>query len=124
MIDCRSLLIAGLAFAAFASVPASAHHGWRWAEGENSIVEGTIVEVSLGNPHGVVMLETAAGEVWEVEVGQPWRNEGAGLTDDLLQPGVEMRAEGHRSADPAERVFKAERVGIGGMLYNLYPDRN
>jgi hypothetical protein len=124
MIDRRDLMIAGLAFALVAAAPAVAHHGWRWAEDENATVEGTIVDVRLGNPHGIVMIETADGEVWEVEVGQPWRNEGAGLTDDLLQAGVEMRAEGHRSADPAERVFKAERVGIGGMLYNLYPDRN
>ena len=119
----RTRFAAALIALPLLAAPALSHHGWRWAEGENSTLAGTIVEVRLGNPHGEVTIETSEGETWIVEVGQPWRNEGAGLTDDLLQPGVEMRAEGHRSADPGEHLFKAERVGIDGMTYNLYPDR-
>ena len=30
----------------------NAHHGWRWAENENSEITGTIKSVRLGNPHG------------------------------------------------------------------------
>jgi hypothetical protein len=116
-------LAAALALAAMASA-ADAHHGWRWAEDENSTLEGTIVAVRLGNPHGMLTVEAADGTAWEVEVGQPWRNEGAGLTDDLLQPGTAIAIEGHRSSDPDARVMKAERVSIGGMRYNLYPDRD
>lgn len=124
MIDrIRTALGAGLLLA-LAAGSAEAHHGWRWADQENSTLEGRIVAVRLGNPHGVVTVETEGGETWEVEVGQPWRNEGAGLSDDLLRPGVLMRVEGHRAADPGQRVIKAERVGIDGTTYNLYPDRN
>jgi len=64
------------------------------------------------------------GEVWTVEVGQPWRNERAGLTDAMLSPGNEVTISGARSADPAEMRVKAERVIIDGTQYNLYPGRD
>jgi hypothetical protein len=56
-------------------------------------------------------------------VGQPWRNERAGLTDDLLRPGRLITVHGHRSANENERLMKAERVVIDGRSYDLYPDR-
>ena len=42
----------------------------------------------------------------------------------MLVPGVELTASGHRSADHAEKLMKAERVTIDGTTYNLYPDRD
>ena len=77
----------------------------------------------LGNPHGELDVEAADG-VWVAEIGQPWRNERAGLTDDLLVPGLAMTLEGHRSRNPDERLMKAERVIIAGRLHDLYPDRS
>jgi hypothetical protein len=102
---------------------ALAHHGWRWAEDGNFELTGVITEVQLGNPHGLLTLD-AEGETWTVEVGQPWRNERAGLMDDMLVPGVELTASGARSADHSQNLMKAERVIIGGTTYNLYPDRD
>lgn len=112
-----------LLFGAWFVQTAAAHHGWRWAEDGNSEITGKITSVKLGNPHGLVMLDVS-GEAWTVEVGQPWRNQQAGLTDDKLTPGVTVTMQGHRSADKAEKVFKAERVVIDGKTYNLYPDRD
>lgn len=102
---------------------AGAHHGWAWATDEEFEITGRITEVQLGNPHGEVTLEVD-GEHWVVEVGQPWRNERAGLTVELLREGQVMTAHGHRSARPGERLVKAERVVIEGKSYNLYPDRD
>ena len=56
---------------------APAHHGWAWTTGKNVDVVGVIKKVSLGNPHGILHVDID-GEVWTVEVGQPWRNERAG----------------------------------------------
>ncbi|MDH3663681.1 MAG: hypothetical protein OEU92_27320, partial [Alphaproteobacteria bacterium] len=67
----------GLAGAAFA------HHGWSWTTGGNIELIGLIVEASLGMPHGTLKVD-AEGDVWTVEVGQPWRNERAGLKDGDL----------------------------------------
>ena len=107
---------------ASAAVPALAHHGWRWTADGNFELTGVVTAAKLGNPHGLLTVE-AEGEVWTVEVGQPWRNAEAGLTDAMLAPGTEITAQGQRSAKADELVMKAERIIIGGTLYNLYPDR-
>lgn len=115
----RGLLALG---ASLAAAPALAHHGWRWTNDGEFEVSGRIVEARLGNPHGVLTLDSG-GETWLIEVGQPWRNARAGLTDDMLTPGTEILARGHRSADPAQRVVKAERIVVDGATFDLYPDR-
>lgn len=105
------------------AAPALAHHGWGWTDSGEFTLTGTVTAAELGNPHGVLTVEVE-GEAWTVEVGQPWRNAQAGLTDEMLAPGAELTAEGHRSADPGQLLMKAERLVIDGQSYNLYPDRS
>ena len=64
------------------------------------------------------------GEEWTAEVGQPWRNDRAGLTAEILATGVTITIKGHRAADKNKRVIKAERVVIDGKTYELYPGRD
>jgi hypothetical protein len=120
MLHRRTILLAG---AALVPAAALAHHGWSWAEDEEFTLAGALRGARLGNPHGELDVEAADG-MWIAEIGQPWRNERAGLTDDLLVAGLELTLEGHRSRNPDERVMKAERVIIAGRLYDLYPDRS
>jgi hypothetical protein len=101
---------------------AGAHHGWAWAEDEEYEITGKVVEVSLGNPHGEVTIEVE-NEEWLIQVGQPWRNDRAGLTESILSRGVTITVHGHRSVQMEERVVKAERVVIDGVDYTLYPER-
>lgn len=112
-----------LVLVAASASPALAHHGWTWAEDANAEITGTVVSARLGNPHGELTL-AVGGAQWTVEVGQPWRNERAGLKDALLAQGVTLTVSGHRHRDPQRRVFKAERLVIDGKAYDLYPDRN
>ena len=42
----------------------------------------------------------------------------------MLAPGGEITVRGHRAADPAQLVVKAERLVLGGQVYDLYPDRS
>jgi hypothetical protein len=102
--------------------PLRAHHGWGWATDEEFELTGQIKAVRLGNPHGELTLDVD-GEDWVVEIGQPWRNERAGLTPDVLAEGTTVTAHGHRSANASERLMKAERIVIAGQDHNLYPDR-
>ena len=119
----RPWLFAGSVLLGFAAAaPLAAHHGWAWATGEEFELSGTVKNVRHGNPHGVMHLSTGSGE-WTVEIGQPWRNERAGLTAQLLRPGTRLLVHGHRSARKGERLMKAERIVIAGKSYNLYPDR-
>ena len=105
------------------SVPGIAHHGWSWTTGGNIELTGIIQRVSLGMPHGLVYVD-ADGEVWTVEVGQPWRNERAGLKPGDLAEGVEIRAVGEPSADIEDKRLKAERLYVGDREYDLYPGRD
>lgn len=100
-----------------------AHHGWSWTTGGNIELTGVIKAVRLGNPHGVLEVD-ADGELWTVEVGQPWRNERAGLGDGDLAEGVEIRAIGEPATDTSEKLLKVERLFIGDREYVLYPGRD
>lgn len=118
------------AFAALAAIAlvvcsgvAVAHHGWAWTTGGNIELTGIIKTVRLGNPHGILEVD-AEGEVWTVEVGQPWRNRRAGLKEGDLAVGVEIRAIGQPSADLSDRRMKVERLYLGDEEYNLYPNRD
>ena len=102
---------------------ALAHHGWTWTTGNNIELTGLIKTVKLGNPHGVLTVD-ADGEVWLVEVGQPWRNERAGMKDGDLVEGVEIRIIGQPSSDIGDKKMKAERFYLGDTEYNLYPNRD
>ncbi len=107
---------------AFAATPALAHHGWRWTSDGKFELTGRVTAADLGNPHGVLTV-TANGETWTVEVGQPWRNERAGLSDDMMAPGAEITVLGRRAADETDLRVKAEAVTIAGTQYVLYPER-
>ncbi|MEC9369041.1 MAG: DUF6152 family protein [Pseudomonadota bacterium] len=128
MLTRRDLLTAiGLAaasglFLSMGNRLARAHHGWAWATDSVFEITGKITAVKLGNPHGELILDVN-GESWEAEIGQPWRNERAGLTDALLAVGTEVTVSGRRAKDPAQKLVKAEIVTIAGKAYNLYPDR-
>ncbi|MGC1441509.1 MAG: DUF6152 family protein [Burkholderiaceae bacterium] len=101
---------------------AMAHHGWRWTKDGQFELTGLVEKSSLGNPHGVLIVD-ADGEKWTVEVGQPWRNERAGLQDSQMQVGAEITFVGKRSVEPKETKMKAERLVISGKNYDLYPER-
>ena len=115
-----SALAAGVSLAGAGEV--LAHHGWAWATDKVVEVSGVIKKVKLGNPHGELMVDVK-GVMWEAEIGQPWRNKRAGLTDNLLKIGTEVTISGHRAKDPKLKVIKANKVIIAGKSYILYPER-
>jgi hypothetical protein len=125
MLGRRTILI-GLSSFALAGA-AQAHHGWSWAEDSTFEITGVVKSAKLGNPHGILKIAAkTAGkdEEWTVEVGQPWRNQRAGLKDSMLVRGVELTIQGNRAKDPKLKVVKAARVIIKGEVYNLYPERS
>jgi len=114
---CAALLATAAGFR-----PAAAHHGWRWTSGEIIELTGTVTETRLGMPHGELVLDVE-GEAWRVEVGQPWRNERAGLADGDLAEGVVLTVFGEPAEDPERKLVKAIRIRIGDREFDLYPGR-
>ena len=120
----RLLFIAALALGLTApAVGALAHHGWSWTTGGNIDLTGIIETVRLGNPHGILKIDVE-GEKWTAEVGQPWRNERAGLKDGDLAEGVEIRVIGEPAADISDKRVKVERLFLGKREYVLYLGRD
>lgn len=115
--------VMALGLVAASGGPVLAHHGWAWTTGGNVDLTGTIETVRLGNPHGILTVDID-GEAWTVEVGQPWRNERAGLKDGDLAQGVEIRVIGQPASDIADKRVKAERFFLGDREYVLYPERD
>ena len=107
----------------FSNGTALGHHGWAWTTGENMQLTGVIKKVRLGNPHGILEGEVG-GEIWTIEVGQPWRNERAGLKDGDLREGVDIKVIGEPAADKSDKRLKVERLFLGDREYVLYPDRD
>jgi len=115
----RALLAAA---AALPATPALAHHGWGWAEGEQTELRGTIREVYIGAPHPTLRVETPDG-VWTVELGNPRQTAAAGFNEQSASAGDAVVALGNRSISPAERRLKAVRITVRQRTYDIYPSR-
>jgi hypothetical protein len=101
---------------------AAAHHGWSWAEGDQTELRGTVREVYVGQPHPTLRVENADG-VWLVELANPRQTERAGFTAASATPGDSVVAIGNRSRTTGERRMKAVRVIVRGRTYDIYPER-
>lgn len=120
----RALSTGVLAVVALAAAggAALAHHGWFWTDDGDFVLEGTIEEIYLGNPHATLKV-MAEGELWHVDLAPPSRTAAAGFVEGVAAVGDEVIALGQRSADPDELKMKAERLTIDGVNYDVYPDR-
>ncbi|MFD1794991.1 hypothetical protein FQV27_15940 [Paracoccus aurantiacus] len=105
------------------SLPALAHHGWGWAEGELTELTGTIRSVAITPPHPVLQVETADGKMWTVQLGNPGRTERAGFIEGVASAGDEVHVLGNQSQDQDETLMKAVRIRLDGRDYTFYPER-
>jgi len=113
------LALTGLLFWASSAL---AHHGWNWAEDEQTEMTGVITEIYIGPPHPHLMIETDNG-AWRVDLGNPRRTRDAGFVEGVAEEGDEVLILGHRSADADEKLIKAVRATIDGEHYDFYPER-
>jgi hypothetical protein len=106
------------------SAPAQAHHGWGWYGGEAFELTGTVEDANMGGPHGQLKLRVN-GELWDVILAPPGRNNRAGLQNSIVEIGMEVTARGHRWKDDAGRLeMKTERLVVDDTTYDLYPERD
>lgn len=121
----RRLLVRALAGGALVLVglPAAAHHGWSWAEGEQMELVGTIQTISMAPPHPTLHVTAEDGVLWRVDLGNPRQTERSGFTADTAKPGDPITVLGNRAKDRDEMHMKAVRITIAGEHYDMYPER-
>jgi hypothetical protein len=111
-----------LALAAFLSVATFAHHGWSWAEEEQSELKGTIESISMSPPHPVLKVKAADG-VWQVDLGNPNQTERSGFRADSAKVGDAITVLGNRSKEKDKKHMKAVRITVSERQFDMYPER-
>lgn len=101
---------------------AVAHHGWAWAEGEQTTLEGTIQSISFAPPHPSLSV-MADGTVWQIDLGNPRQTERSGFAEGSAKVGDAITVLGNRSADENEKLMKAVRITVGAKNFDMYPER-
>ena len=119
----RALQLGVIGAAAGASLPALAHHGWSWAEDQQSELKGTVKSVSMAPPHPSLQVTAADGKQWLIDLANPNQTERSGFT--AASPGLAdaIVVLGNRSKDKSQLWMKAVRITVAGKTYDLYPER-
>lgn len=117
----RAILLAVGAVAA-TSLPALAHHGWNWAEDQQSELKGTVKSVSMAPPHPSLQV-MADGKQWLIDLANPNQTQRAGFTGESAKPGDAITVLGNRAKDKSQLWMKAVRITVAGKTYDLYPER-
>ena len=111
-------MTAAMAVLAALTLPAAAHHGWGSYDAEKPMeLTATIEEMTLGNPHGMLML-AQDGTTWNVTLAPLSRMNARGATGDIVKAGAEVKAYGYPKRDGTKEI-RAEWIEIGGKRFEL-----
>jgi hypothetical protein len=119
----RMVLMLCAATLALFSMQVFAHHGWAWAEEEQSELKGTIAEISMAPPHPALRVKAQDGRLWQVDLGNPHQTQHSGFTGDTAKAGDAITVLGNRTKEPNKAHMKAVRITVGGKQYDMYPER-
>lgn len=117
-----ALLTAGIVLAGL-SRPASAHHGWSWAEDAQTELKGIVRSISMAPPHPSLQVVAADGVLWQIDLGNPNQTERSGFTATSAKSGDAIVILGNRHLDKTKMQMKAVRITIAGKNYDMYPER-
>lgn len=76
------------------TMQAFAHHGWAWAEENQSELKGTIAEISMAPPHPALRVKDQNGRLWQVDLGNPNQTQRSGFSGDTAKVGDDITVLG------------------------------
>ena len=82
----RALQLGVVGAVATTSLPALAHHGWNWAEDQQSELSGTVKSVSMAPPHPSLQVTASDGKQWLIDLANPNQTERSGFTAASAKP--------------------------------------
>jgi hypothetical protein len=80
-------------------------------------VEAVIEEISLANPHGMMMV-TSGGRRWEVTLAPLSRMVARGATADIVAKGKRVKAYGYPKRDGTPEM-RAEWIEVDSRRFEL-----
>ena len=99
-------------------LPAVAHHGWGSYDASKPLtISATIDQVTIGNPHGDMML-MHEGAMWHVTLAPLSRMNARGATADIVKQGAAITVHGYPKRDGMKEM-RAEWIEIDGKRYPL-----
>src|SRR5258708_5289931 len=109
---------------ASAALPLWAHHSWPVNSSRLVTVNGTVTDVTWGNPHPMITLEVRTGdggiEKWLVGGPAINRMEANGWTKTTVKAGDAITGIGYQFAD-GQKIIRLERVVLAdGKELRLY----
>lgn len=114
----RRISAIAVAGAVLLPLAAWAHHGWGSYDADKPItIDAAIEEVTIGNPHGSMMLPYQ-GARWEVILAPPSRMNARGATADRVVKGRPVKAYGYPRRDGTPEM-RAEWIEIEGKRIDL-----
>ena len=108
--------------ASLISVAAVAHHGWNWAEEEQTELTGIIASISMDPPHPTLRVKAEDG-VWQVDLGNPNQTERSGFKAESAKVGDSIVVLGNRSKEKDKKHMKAVRITVRDKQFDMYPER-
>lgn len=111
-----------LVAASLMSVAALAHHGWNWAEEEQTTLTGTITSISMDPPHPTLRVKADDG-VWQVDLGNPNQTDRSGFKAESAKVGDPIVVLGNRSLEKNKKHMKAVRITVRDKQFDMYPER-
>ena len=97
---------------------AFAHHGWGSYDADKPMtVEAAIEDVTLGNPHGHMMV-TTGGRRWEITLAPLSRMQARGATADIVAKGRTVKVHGYPKRDGTPEM-RAEWIEVAGKRFEL-----
>jgi hypothetical protein len=111
-----------LVAATLLSFTAAAHHGWSWAEEEQSELTGKIAAISMEPPHPTLRVQAEDG-MWQVDLGNPTQTARSGFMKELAKVGDDIVVLGNRSLEKDKKHMKAVRITVRGKNFDMYPER-